>query len=307
MTLKHHLKRMVLLCALVPLFCTTTLHAEVPGQIHYQGRIVIDGKPHSGNQDVVFRIYNDADAGALLFEETQSIVVVDGFYSAYIGANGGLTGSIFHEHPLTYLELEVAGERLQPRDRLVTVAYAFHSQFAQEAAVAHRLVDQPERAAAVEAPGPTPLHVNSTTNVSFFAHRDGMDQNIGTNGEKLVIWRVEDFDTASAMDLNNNRFVAPVTGYYRLTAQALLDPPPHPKTDPAYLARLVMRHNSTNKVASFITRYRKGQSASLATSRDIRLTAGDIIEVYLGQSHKGAATLSGKAYHSFFSGFLLHQ
>ena len=207
---------------------------------------------------------------------------------------------------MTYLELEVDGEALTPRDRLVTVAYAFKAHFAEEAAVAHRLIDAPISAAVIS-PEPVPLHLNSTTNVAFFAHRDALDQNIGTNGEKLIIWRAEEFDTSNSMDLNNNRFVAPVNGYYRLSAQALLDPPPAPVNDPAYLTKLVMRKNSTNVVSSFVTRFRKGASQSLATTRDINLTAGDVIEVYVGQTHKGAALLKGESYHTYFSGYLLHQ
>jgi hypothetical protein len=300
-------KRWQVACMALALMGGMTLaHAQVPAQIHYQGRLVVGDAPVSATIDLVFRIYDVVEGGQPLFVETQAVTVVDGFYSAYIGAAAALDGGIFHTTPMTYLEVEVDGQRLVPRDRLVTVAYAFKAQYAEEAAVAHRLVGDSKTAAVIN-PGPEPLHVNSTTNVAFHVHRDGLNQNIGTNGEKMVFWRAEEFDTASTFDLGNDRFVAPVTGFYRLTAQILLDPPGPPKSDPAYLGKLVLMHNSTNRLAVDVTRFRKGQSQSMNVTREVQLTSGDQVEVYVGHSHKGTSVLSGSSYHTYFSGFLLQQ
>lgn len=280
----------------------TTAQAEVPAQLYYQGRLARDGQPVTAAVPLAFRLFDADQGGVELFAETQTVDVVDGYYTTYIGAGAALSPVLFRDHAFTYLEVAVDGLALSPRDRIVSVGYAMQAQFAQEAAVAHSL------APGVEAGGePVTRHVGSTVNVSFMAHRNALALPIAANSESKVSWGAEEFDTANAFDLVDERFNVPVDGYYRLTAQGLLDPPDPPKADPAYLAKLVIMKNSTNRLAVSVGRFRDGASLSLVTTRDVRLNAGDIIEIYVGHSCLSAATLGGNSYHTFFSGYLLHQ
>ena len=293
----------IYLRSLVVLLVAVFVAQAGPNAIHYQGKLMQDGEPVSGVVEAVVQFYQVMEAGEPLYEEQQRIVVIDGIYGMEIGSNTPLPTDLFRAHDVIYMELTLDGEVMRPRERILAVPYAISADHAAHAAVADRLASP----ATSEIRDPAPAHIDTITNVSFFAHRDDLDQNIGTNGEKKIFWRAEEFDTATSMDLVNDRFVAPVTGYYRLTVQALIDPPPNPKNDPAFLSKVVLMRNSTNRLAVDVARYRKGAAQSVGLTRDVKLTSGDEVEVFIGHSHKGACVMSGKSYHTYFSGFLIHQ
>ena len=63
--------------------------------------------------------------GTLLFESTNLVTVVDGLHSTIIGENtvsGTLTDAL--ANPAVWLELEVDGTILSPRERILSVGYA---------------------------------------------------------------------------------------------------------------------------------------------------------------------------------------
>jgi len=47
--------------------------AQVPGVINYQGRLVDGGAPVNGNREVVIRLFNLPAAGALLYEDSNTV------------------------------------------------------------------------------------------------------------------------------------------------------------------------------------------------------------------------------------------
>jgi parallel beta-helix repeat protein len=111
----------------------------VPPYINYQG-IIVDattGEPISG-QDVpmIFRIYNQETGGDLLWAESQSVDFQNGNYSVALGSGSTITGvfdaALFAWDNL-WLEVVVAGERFEPRQRFTSVAAAFQAEEASYA------------------------------------------------------------------------------------------------------------------------------------------------------------------------------
>lgn len=103
----------------------TASSAQPPPLINYQGRLVDGTNLVSGVVPMAFRIYTNEVGGAHLFESTNLVTVVDGLYATVIGeyvTAGGLDDAL--DHPQVWLEVEVDGATLSPRERILTVPYA---------------------------------------------------------------------------------------------------------------------------------------------------------------------------------------
>lgn len=148
--------------------------ATPPGLIHYQG-VLRDANdaPLSGSFDMVFRLY-DAPAGGqeILVDSHTSglggqVVVSGGLFSAEIGGGDITDGAgpgtylslsdAFRDHAGAYLQVEVSGEILLPRTRVLSSAYALN---------ADRLdgVDAGDLAAAVHAHDGTDITTGKVAN-----------------------------------------------------------------------------------------------------------------------------------------------
>jgi len=116
----------LLACALM--FSVVHLRAATPELINYQGRIVDSGALFTGATSLVFRVYASPDNGVPIFEETQTVSVVDGLYSVRVGAES-LSGQLFSvlTNNQIYLEVTVGATTLQPRERIVSVPYSLRS------------------------------------------------------------------------------------------------------------------------------------------------------------------------------------
>jgi hypothetical protein len=105
-----------------------------PPLINFQGMLTDpSGAPLDGNFDMTFRIYDAEIGGTELWSETQlAVPVTGGIYNVQLGAGGGLTTRVFELAGDTgYLEVEISGETLSPRQRITSVAYAFRAGVAQ--------------------------------------------------------------------------------------------------------------------------------------------------------------------------------
>ena len=68
------------------LLCSTA-YADIPKLIDCQGKLTdSDGNPLQGNRHVTFRIFDDLNAGQLLWEETQTITMDNGIFDTMLGA-----------------------------------------------------------------------------------------------------------------------------------------------------------------------------------------------------------------------------
>ena len=113
----------------------TTAHA-VPGQFTHQGRLLdADGVPLEGEATIIFRVANDEMGGDELWEETITVSLTNGFYSAILGADedaNPLDTDVFSQAP-AWLELQLEGEpAMFPRSPIHAVPFATMATVAEE-------------------------------------------------------------------------------------------------------------------------------------------------------------------------------
>jgi len=115
----------------------------VPGLINYQGRLLAGGQAVTTDSQsplpITFRFYDASVAGSLLYEELQDVVVVDGVYAVQLGAGTTSNGSYdslidaVAEEEGVWLEIEINGEILLPRQKFTSTPYAIRAGEAEVA------------------------------------------------------------------------------------------------------------------------------------------------------------------------------
>ena len=104
----------------------TTAHAQVPSLVNYQGKLINGSNLVNGTVNIGFLLYTNSTGGSALFFETDANVpVVDGLYATMIGDNpsaGTLAAVLTND--AVYLEVQVNGTTLLPRERMASVSYA---------------------------------------------------------------------------------------------------------------------------------------------------------------------------------------
>jgi len=118
----------VVLCAVAAMGVSFAV-AMPPASISYQGRLVDGTNLVNGTVSLQLHLYNASVGGALLYTDFNAAVpVVDGLYSAAIGDDttfGDLHTALTNAS--VWLEVEVNGTPLSPRERLLSVPYARHA------------------------------------------------------------------------------------------------------------------------------------------------------------------------------------
>jgi hypothetical protein len=126
-----------LVAAVLLLLLASTSPASVPGLINYQSRLLQDGTPAEGVYTVTFRIFDHPTSSTggpcgspgarCVWEETQGgIVVTKGVFNVLLGAVNPLDESVF-AGPDRWIEIQVAGQVMTPRQRIASAAYALKS------------------------------------------------------------------------------------------------------------------------------------------------------------------------------------
>ncbi|MCK9614262.1 MAG: hypothetical protein M0R48_02015 [Candidatus Omnitrophica bacterium] len=119
---------LVLVCVLLPVHCTM---AEVPHLINYQGRLTdTGGVPLNGSYNLTFRIYDAETAGNLLWEETQTGVIINkGIFAVLLGSVANL--NVAFDKPY-FLEIKVGNEVMTPRQKMASAGYAIRADSAEK-------------------------------------------------------------------------------------------------------------------------------------------------------------------------------
>ncbi len=102
-----------------------TAPAQVPLLIHYQGRLVDNGALVNSNVVMSLRLYPTETGGVSAYEDLATVAVVDGLYATTIGDNtrsGSLVNALTNTE--VWVEVEVDGTLLSPRERLASVGFA---------------------------------------------------------------------------------------------------------------------------------------------------------------------------------------
>ncbi|MCD6385310.1 proprotein convertase P-domain-containing protein [Candidatus Sumerlaeota bacterium] len=126
------------MCSVVGLIflslCLLNLNAEVPQLINYQAKITDSGgNPVNGTYDIVFTIYDAATGGNVIWTETHSDVNINnGSLNVLLGSVTPIPLTTFH-NPARWLGVKIGSDpEMTPRQRIVSVGYAFKCHSAEE-------------------------------------------------------------------------------------------------------------------------------------------------------------------------------
>ncbi len=100
-------------------------HAQVPELMNYQGRLVSGTNLVNTRTTMVFRLHDESLS--VVYVETQQLSIVDGLYSAHIGASNPVPGSLraAGTNEELYISVQVGdGPSLLPAERVTAVQYA---------------------------------------------------------------------------------------------------------------------------------------------------------------------------------------
>ena len=141
MRIHHHLSWLTLILFLAG---TATAVAEVPKRLHYQGYLSnANGDPidcpdafscPDQQFNITFRLYTDEQGGAAVWEETHTAVsITKGVFNVVMGTQKAIDSELV-EGGKIYLGLSINGsDELAPRQKMVSAAFAIHSEHATTA------------------------------------------------------------------------------------------------------------------------------------------------------------------------------
>ena len=112
-------------------YSTNTVSETVPRRLSYQGLLTkTNGRAVSdGTYQITFRLYRELEGGTAFWEETQNIGIEDGIVTATLGS----TVPINNIPSDAYLEIDVDGTALSPRQEMTSVFYSVLSDTAKYA------------------------------------------------------------------------------------------------------------------------------------------------------------------------------
>jgi len=125
-------KRSLLAMAVVFLMILMTISgwASVPTIMNYQGKLTdTEGNPLTGPYNMTFYLFTAASGGSAIWSENHtSVAVTDGIYNVILGSINPLATGLFNDNDLVYLEVEIEGESLAPRQQLTSAPYALKAR-----------------------------------------------------------------------------------------------------------------------------------------------------------------------------------
>ena len=123
---------------------TESILENVPRRLSYQGLLTkVDGKAvTNGTYQVTFRLFENLMGGEPFWEEEQNIIIADGVVSATLGSVTPISGVPSN----AYLEIEINGSALSPRQEMTSVFYSVVSDTAKYAQAGNymNLDDRPD-------------------------------------------------------------------------------------------------------------------------------------------------------------------
>lgn len=110
--------------------CFSTITHASPIQTVHQSRLIdVYGEPLQGSHAVRIAMWDSAAGGQEQWGETFNVTVLDGYFSATLGADTAtnpLDSGLFDDSPM-YVQVNVDGVLLGERTALTTVPYAVHA------------------------------------------------------------------------------------------------------------------------------------------------------------------------------------
>ena len=119
-----------LLLLLLTLMAPSAAHA-VPLQLAHHGQLLdAQGDPITAQESITFRLWDAAEDGNEVWSEVIVVDVVSGHYAALLSL-GELGRDVLKTEPSLWLELEVSGETLAPRQPVAATPYALVADTAE--------------------------------------------------------------------------------------------------------------------------------------------------------------------------------
>jgi hypothetical protein len=127
---------------------TSPSNAGVPSLLNFQGvlRNAAGETVPDGNYSVTFRVWDAETVGAALWQEGRLVTVQKGLFTVLLGSIVPIPESLFNR-PDRWLSLQVGLDpEMMPRQRLVTVPFAWHAGQADRADTAGHSLDKTKSA-----------------------------------------------------------------------------------------------------------------------------------------------------------------
>lgn len=120
--------------AITLLSCSSLVSAEAPPLIPIQGFLSqADGTPVDGSTALTFRLYRKSeptgDPSEVLFQEAQDVMVVGGYFTAYLGDKETLPLALFRDNSILFVGIRVNDDAqdLRPLVQLASSPFAAHA------------------------------------------------------------------------------------------------------------------------------------------------------------------------------------
>jgi hypothetical protein len=134
------MKKIMIFIFGILLICSVVTQAQIPQLINFQGRITDKiGKPLTGTYSIRFSLWDSATGGNELWNETQYVNVNNGIFAVLLGSVNPITPDKFSSDNV-WLEIKVESDSpMTPRQRIVSVGYAFKAAQADNSTNADKL------------------------------------------------------------------------------------------------------------------------------------------------------------------------
>lgn len=128
---------------------------------------------------------------------------------------------------------------------------------------------------------------------------------IGSNGKWVQHWAGVEYDLGNNFDLNSNTFTAPVSGIYHFDAQVWVGLQEEDTREFEISLRRTRSGNTVDLKRSFVVGGVINDAYSVGFSTDVKLNAGDKIDLYLTNGYNDQVHIDGRTTGCWFSGRLV--
>ena len=191
------MRKVLFFTAVVLLVVAVSAWAQIPRLINYQAKLTDDdGVALNGDYDITFRIYDEETGGTPLWTEAHTgVTVTNGLFDVQLGSITPLDLSFADTY---WVEIEIEGTTLSPREMLSTVPYAFRALVAESAGGVQDV--------GVEMTDLTDFHYITSTN----AHGafDELDEQIYTNAGNIATNAADIADLDARVTTNEGNIAA---------------------------------------------------------------------------------------------------
>jgi len=193
-------------------------YAAIPHLINYQGKLTdSSGTSLNGSYNITFRLYDAETAGNLLWQETQTGVLVQkGVFSILLGSVTALNLPFDKQY---YLAIQVGTDaEMSPRQRITSAGYAFRAEESEklggkqssEYALATDITDTPtaNKTVKLDSNAKLPVSALKVYDSGWFAVTTATTytktHNLGTTKVLIQIWYSTSSNGSNAIKIDQN-------------------------------------------------------------------------------------------------------